>query len=90
MKVVEFTYTKDNGKVSDRTIVELIQPTNHVEGIDVSELDHDTYADFVRELNQLEREINTKRMELYSKFDLSKSYRRFKPNQMTNITHEYM
>ena len=41
MKIKEFTYTKPNGDVSQRTVVELVSPTEHVEGIDVSELDMD-------------------------------------------------
>lgn len=89
MKIKEFTYTKPNGDVSKRTLVELVEPTEHVEGIDVSDLDMDSYAEFVTRLNQLEAEIYTKRMELYSEFDLSKSYRRFVPARMTNVTVEY-
>jgi len=46
MKIKEFTYTKPNGDVSQRTLVELVSPTEHIEGIDVSELDLDSYFQF--------------------------------------------
>ena len=89
MKIKEFTYTKPNGDVSKRTVVELVSPTEHVEGIDVSELDMDSYADFISKLNELEKEIYNMRSALYSEFDLSKSYRRFVPARMSDVTVEY-
>ena len=89
MKIKEFTYTKPNGDVSTRTLVELVSPTEHVEGIDISELDMDTYADFMVKLNALEQDIAQKRNQLYSDFDLSHNYRRFVPNRMTNVTTEF-
>lgn len=90
MKIKEFTYTKPNGDVSSRTLVELVSPTEHIEGIDVSELDMDQYSDFVTQLKQLEDEIYTRRMALYADFDLGNSYRRFVPARMTNVTTEFV
>lgn len=89
MKIKEFTYTKPNGEVSERTLVELVSPTEHVEGIDVTELDMDTYADFVTKLRELESNLYAQRMALYSEFDLAHNYRRFLPSRMTNITTEF-
>jgi hypothetical protein len=89
MKIKEFTYTKPNGDVSQRTIVELITPTEHIEGIDISSLDMDTYAEFVQKLGDLEKEIYNKRTELYNEFDLKHNYRKFVPNRMTNVVTEY-
>lgn len=89
MKIKEFTYTKPNGDVSQRTLVELFAPNEHFEGIDVSELDMDSFADFVKQLNILEDEIYNKRMALYAQFDLNQNYRRFVPSRMTNVTTEY-
>jgi hypothetical protein len=89
MKIKEFTYTKPNGEVSQRTVVELVTPTEHIEGIDVSELDMDSYAEFTKQLNELEKEIYNKRIELYSQFDLTHNYRRFLPSRMTNVTTEF-
>jgi hypothetical protein len=90
MKIKEFTYTKPNGDVSQRTLVELVTPTDSIEGIDVSELNMDTYAEFVRELKALEDEIYNRRMELYANFDLGHNYRKFLPSRMTNVTTEFV
>lgn len=90
MKIKEFTYTKPNGAVSQRTLVELVTPTEHIEGIDVSELDMDSYAEFVQKLKQLEDTLYTQRMALYADFDLSTNYRRFVPSRMTNVTTEFV
>lgn len=89
MKIKEFTYTKPNGDVSQRTVIELVSPTEHIEGIDVSELSMDDYADFVLKLRELESNLYTQRMALYSEFDLSHNYRRFVPDRMTNVTTEF-
>lgn len=89
MKIKEFTYTKPNGEVSQRTVVELVSPTEHIEGIDVSDLDMDSYAEFTKQLNELEKEIYNKRIELYAQFDLTHNYRRFIPSRMTNVTTEF-
>ena len=89
MKIKEFTYTKPNGDVSQRTLVELVSPTEHIEGIDVSELDMDQYADFIQRLRDLETQIYNQRMTLYADFDLGNNYRRFIPARMTNVTTEF-
>ena len=89
MKIKEFTYTKPNGEVSQRTLVELVSPTEHIEGIDVSDLDMDSYAEFTQKLNALENLISEQRMQLYAEFDLTHNYRRFLPNRMSNVTTEY-
>jgi hypothetical protein len=89
MKIKEFTYTKPNGDVSQRTLVELVSPTEHVEGIDVSELDMDSYAKFTQQLRDLETQVYNQRMALYADFDLGNNYRRFVPARMTNVTTEF-
>lgn len=90
MKIKEFTYTKPNGDVSKRTLVELLEPTVHSEGIDVSELDNDAYAEFIPQLKTLEDKFYTERMELYAQFDLTNNYRRFVPSRMTDVTVEFV
>ena len=90
MKIKEFTYTKPNGDVSERVLVELVTPTEHIEGVDVSALGMDDYAEFVRQLKQLEDETYTRRMQLYADFDLQHQYRRFVPSRMTNVTTEFV
>jgi hypothetical protein len=90
MKVKEFTYTKANGDVSQRAVIELVSPTEHMEGIDVTDLDQDQYAVFTEQLRQLEGELYKRRLELYQDFDLQHNYRRFLPQRMTNVTTEFV
>ena len=90
MKIKEFTYTKPNGDVSQRTVIELVTPTDSIEGIDVSELDVETYGEFIVQLKVLEDEIYARRMALYADFDLGHNYRRFLPSRMTNVTTEFV
>ena len=90
MKIKEFTYTKPNGEVSQRTLVELVTPTDSIEGIDVSGLDMESYAEFITELKVLEDEIYNRRMALYANFDLGHNYRKFLPSRMTNVTTEFV
>lgn len=90
MKIKEFTYTKPNGDVSQRTLVELVTPTEHIEGVDVSTLNMDDYADFIGQLKLLEDEIYNRRMQLYAVYDLTNNYRRFVPSRMTNVTTEFV
>ena len=90
MKIKEFTYTKPNGDVSQRAVVELVSPTEHMEGIDVTELDQDQYAIFIEQLRELEGEMYKRRLELYADFDLQHNYRRFLPQRMTNVTTEFV
>ena len=90
MKIKEFTYTKPNGEVSNRTLVELVSPTEHIEGIDVSGLDMDSYAAFIQKLKQLEDSVYTQRTQLYAEFDLQHNYRRFVPQRMDNVITEFV
>lgn len=90
MKVKEFTYTKPTGDVSRRTLIELVTPTEHIEGVDVSNLDMDSYAEFIKQLKTIEDELNARRMALYADFDLQHNYRRFIPSRMTNVSVEFI
>lgn len=89
MKIKEFTYTKANGDRSRRTLIELVSPCDSYEGVDVSELSDDDFAEFVKQLNDLESMISEMRNNLYARFDLKHNYRRFSPQRMTDVTNEY-
>ena len=90
MKLVEFTYTKANGDVSQRAVVEVLQPSKYFEGIDVSQLGHDELSEFINEYRQLKNAQHTATMELLAKHDLTHDYRRFIADNMTNITTEHI
>jgi hypothetical protein len=90
MKFVEFTYTKQDGSKSDRAIIELVTPTKHIEGIDVSQLPEESFAAFTAAMSEMKKVHHNETMELLETFDLKHNYRRFIPEQMTNVTAEYV
>ena len=90
MKLVEFSYTKANGDTSQRAVLEVLQPSKHFEGIDVSEMDSDAFAEFVSEYRNMKNAQHEATMALLQKHDLKHNYRRFLPEQMTVITTEHI
>lgn len=90
MKLVEFTYTKADGSKSKRAIIELVTPTNHVEGIDVSTLSEDDFASFTRAMADLKTAQHNETMSLLDTYDLNHNYRRFIPEQMSDVTTDYV
>lgn len=90
MKLVEFQYRKANGDTSQRAVIEVLQPTKHFEGIDVSELNQDDFAVFVQEYRQLLNTQHEARVALLNKHDLVHNYRRFRPEQMDKIAAEHI
>jgi hypothetical protein len=90
MKFVEFKYTKADGSVSDRAIIELVTPTKYVEGIDVTQLPEAEFGAFTKAMADMKRAHHEQTMELLADFDLKHNYRKFIPEQMTNVTQEYV
>jgi hypothetical protein len=90
MKLLEFTYTKADGSVSDRAIVELVTPTEFIEGIDVTKMPEDEFALFANEMRTLKTVQHEATMALLAKHDLKHNYRRFSPKQMSAINTEYI
>jgi hypothetical protein len=90
MKINQFTYTKASGDISKRTIIELVTPNTHVEGIDISGLDTSSQIALVKELNELETEISSMRLKMYQKYLVSDKYRRFTPERMSASVTQYV
>lgn len=90
MKLLEFTYTKSDGSQSSRAVIELQQPCKYVEGIDVSQMPEDQFADFCREFSLLKTAQRDETMRLLAQFDLNHNYRRFIPEQMQSVTTDYV
>lgn len=90
MKFVEFTYTKADGTKSKRAVIELVTPSEHMEGIDVSSLTESDFADFCREFSALKADHHNQVMEKLAQYDLKHNYRRFIPKQMSDITADYV
>jgi hypothetical protein len=90
MKFVEFRYTKADGSVSDRAIIELVTPTKYVEGIDVTQMPESDFAAFTVAMSNLKRTQHEQTMQLLADFDLKHNYRKFIPEQMTNVISDFV
>lgn len=90
MKLIEFTYTKTDGSISQRAVVELVQPSKFFEGIDVSHMGHDELAEFCSEFGAMKTAQHEQTLELLKQFDLKHNYRRFIPEQMQMVTTDYV
>jgi hypothetical protein len=88
LRLANFTYIKSNGSKSDRTLAVTMEPSKFVEGIDISELSQDEFADFVNEYSHIIDVFKTHQQEVLNKFDLKHNYRRFIPEQMLNAEIE--
>lgn len=90
MKLVEFTYTKPNGSVSQRALLELKSPQTNTEGLDVSELPPEDFAELSNRYQQLINEHEAKIVDLLQEYDLVKNYRAFVPSRMTDVTTTWL
>lgn len=90
MKLVEFTYTKDAGEVSKRAVIEIITPTKFIEGWDITNLDEESSAVFMQQMSELRKVHYNQTMNLIAEFDLKHNYRRFKPENMSDVKVEYV
>lgn len=86
MKTLTFKYTKRDGSVSERTLLSFIQPTDKYAGIDVSELEPETAAEFIAEMLTLESEYKDFQAAIISKYELSHSYRQFLKDGVSELT----
>jgi hypothetical protein len=90
MKLLDFEYTKKNGEFTKRTIAVVQEPQKFIEGIDITQLDLDEYAEFVNEYSKLLDEYKYLQAALIHKYDLKHNYRRFIPDNMTNVVVEHV
>lgn len=85
-RLEEFTYTKANGDTSRRAVIVTSTPSNKVAGYDTTELDNDSFSDFLIEFNALLDRQKQEFAELIAKHDLKHNYRQFIPDNMSDIT----
>ena len=90
MKIKTFKYTKANGDVSTRKLVEQVAPIDFFEGLDVPELDSTDFGAFADDYIAMENEQYVKRIELLKKHGLSDRYRRFSPSRMSDTQTNYI
>jgi hypothetical protein len=90
MKLVEFKYTKSDGSVSNRAVLELQAPNNYFEGIDVSQMPEEVFAEFSQLFSDMRRKHHEQTMQLLSDWDLKHNYRRFLPDKMADVSVDYV
>jgi hypothetical protein len=90
VKLVEFNYTKQDGSVSKRAVIELVTPNKFMEGWDVSQLDEQTFANFTQRMGELRRRQHEETMKMLADFDMKHNYRRFKPEAMADVQVDYV
>ena len=71
-------------------VIPLVSPSEHIEGIDVTQLSESDFADFCREFSAMKSDHHNQVMEKLAQYDLKHNYRRFIPKQMTNVTSDYV
>ncbi len=90
MKIMEFTYTKPNGDSKKRAIMLLQEPQKFFEGIDISDLSEDEFADFVNEYSQAYDKWREMSQTIVTKHDLKHNYRRFSPEGISQAKTEHV
>ena len=90
MNFIEFTYTKSDGSTSKRAVIPLVSPSEHMEGIDVTSLSESDFADFCREFSALKNDHHNQVMEKLAQYDLRHNYRKFNPENMSDVTTDYV
>ena len=77
MKYTEFTYTDAKGKVTDRKVLVIQEPSNKLMGIDVSEIEPEDCSSFADEYVNLYQQFIDAVEELKDDYDLRHSLRQF-------------
>lgn len=90
MKLVEFTYTKADGSTSQRAVIEITQPNKFFEGIDVSQMPEEEFAEFTSEYRSLLDKQQQEKLLVMQKFDLKHNYRRFIPENMSDVVTDHI
>ena len=88
MKILEFKYTKDDGKVSQRTVVELNAPSKNYFGIDISELDVDLQLAFGKDIDFLKTRYDRQIADVMTNYDIKHNFRNFDPKKMEDSVVE--
>lgn len=84
IEAVTFIYTKDDGDVSERTLLVTAKPQANISGIDISKLSLIDQANFVIEMKKA-HDIYMGMVKLInSEFDTENSYRQFKPANISS------
>lgn len=88
MKLQEFVYRDRNGKVSNRTVLVVQEPSNKISAIDVSEQSDENIVNFALGYEALRQAFLAQVGALEKQYDLTHRFRQFFPDQMTGVVTE--
>lgn len=88
MNLITFTYTKADGKSSERALAPIIVPSKFYEGIDISELDDIQQAEYVMAIDVAKAAFAAECAKIQAQYDVKTMYRRFDPSRMTAVVVE--
>ena len=87
MKTITFNYTKKDGSTSERTLLVMVSPGgDKYAGIDMSDVDPDTAAQFANEAEEAHDGYIALMQEIQARYDLKHNYRQFLESGMNNVT----
>ena len=85
MKFAAFKYTDTKGKISQRKLLVLDQPSNKLTGIDVTEVEAAVAQQLAREYDRLLGVFQQSVVELYADFDVRNNYRQFLQTKIESL-----
>lgn len=85
MKTINFTYTKVDGKQSNRMLVVANEPTKFVSGTDISELEPVDQVQYVEEVKKAKEIYLEMLKQINCEFDVERNFRQFKPECMSDV-----
>lgn len=88
MKLKTFTYCDQKGKVTNRTVLVVQEPTDKVSAIDVSEQDDETIVNFAISYEAARQAFLSQVAALEKQYDLCHRFRQFFPDQMSMTVSE--
>jgi len=88
MKLKSFVYRDLKGKVSNRTVLVVQEPTDKVAAIDVSEQDDETIVNFALQYEAARQAFLSHVAALEKQYDLQNRFRQFFPEQMDGVSVE--
>lgn len=87
MKIAKFTYQDLKGKVTEREVLVVSEPTNKISGIDLSELESDEQQEFAEAYAAIMAAARSELQALAVAWDLKYNYRQFFADKITNLEY---
>lgn len=88
MKLKEFTYKDRNGKITNRTVLVVEEPSDKMSAIDVSEQSDETIINFAIAYETARQTFLAQVKTLEKQYDLTHRFRQFFPDHMNNVVTE--